>query len=380
MGYAIATAAVLSGIVASLGALEAGLGAHLGRQGVEVNQPLPDVNEPPSSLPFHDDEDDWTGVTTPEEENEGTSGQGTGTVNGGSDDGTTTTTAAPTTSTTAPVADVTFENVYQGRVGIQHSNKCLRVKNNGQVVQQGCNNNSNRQVTINQASDDGSFVLQMGGECLAPANDSLGQGAEIWAESCDPNDATQRWTRDGDRFINAASGRCLDVYGGSTGNNAKLIQWSCHGGGNQNFPLTDGSLGGGNDPVLQVSAANATLQGDMASSTVDGRAAIGTSNRGRANYSSANNTNSKATFTFTVTERGTYAVVGNVIAPDHVSDSFWVQVNGNPSSGTAWHIPNTTTWAPRTATQVFLEPGEHTVVLSWREDGTWIDGLELVKQ
>ncbi len=290
---------------------------------------------------------------------------------------TTTTTAPPTTTTTA--APVALVEVYEGRVGIDHSGKCLRRRpNNGKIVQASCSGSSDRVVTISQTPD-GTYLLEMGGECLAPENDSTGNGAKIYTSSCDPSNPSQQWERVGETWINKASGRCMDVSGASSSNGAELIQWNCHGGANQDFPLNDGSLGGGADPVLKVLAADAVLAGDMVLSTVSGRPAVGTPDNGIGNYSGGNNTGSNITFTFTVTEAGTYTLQGNTIAPHGTSDSFYVEVNGSPSGGATWHVPQSSNWAPRTAPgSYYLEPGEHTVVLHFREDGTWIDGLELV--
>lgn len=40
------------------------------------------------------------------------------------------------------------------------------------------------------------------------------------------------------RIANAGSGLCVDVDGGSTANNAKIIQWTCNGAANQTFQLS----------------------------------------------------------------------------------------------------------------------------------------------
>jgi hypothetical protein len=38
-------------------------------------------------------------------------------------------------------------------------------------------------------------------------------------------------------IVNAGSGLCLDVNGGTTANSATIIQWTCNGAANQTFQL-----------------------------------------------------------------------------------------------------------------------------------------------
>ena len=38
-------------------------------------------------------------------------------------------------------------------------------------------------------------------------------------------------------LVSRASGKCLDVSGGSLDDGASIIQWQCHGGANQNWRL-----------------------------------------------------------------------------------------------------------------------------------------------
>jgi DNA-binding beta-propeller fold protein YncE len=93
-----------------------------------------------------------------------------------------------------------------------------------------------------------------------------------------------------------------------------------------------------------------------------------------------------AAFSFDVTEAGTYAIEGGVYAPTGSADSFWVQVDGQPSAGYLWDTLQNTSYADdfvndrngAAQVQVDLDPGVHTVVVSLREDGTRLDDLRLV--
>lgn len=135
--------------------------------------------------------------------------------------------------------------------------------------------------------------------------------------------------------------------------------------------------------VLQQSASSATASGSFSS---DGNGGYGVSNSGGNNWDGPDDTSSKITFTFTVAVEGTYKIKGSVKAPNGSDDSFWVQVDGGPSDGFLWDVGNSSSYSddyvahrygddPVTVT---LGPGEHTVTLSLREDGTYVQSLELV--
>jgi len=135
--------------------------------------------------------------------------------------------------------------------------------------------------------------------------------------------------------------------------------------------------------VLQQSASSATTSGSFSS---DGNGGYGVSNSGGNNWDGPDDTSSKITFTFTVAVEGTYKIKGSVKAPNGSDDSFWVQVDGGPSDGFLWDVGNSSSYSddyvahrygddPVTVT---LSPGEHTVTLALREDGTYVQSLELV--
>ncbi|MBI5233727.1 MAG: RICIN domain-containing protein [Deltaproteobacteria bacterium] len=48
---------------------------------------------------------------------------------------------------------------------------------------------------------------------------------------------TERWYYDYRTMKTKHSGKCVDVWGGSSGNNANIHQWDCHGGDNQKWKL-----------------------------------------------------------------------------------------------------------------------------------------------
>jgi hypothetical protein len=96
---------------------------------------------------------------------------------------------------------------------------------------------------------------------------------------------------------------------------------------------------------------------------------------------------SSLTFTFYVTEAGTYKIQGRTRADSSSGDSdnsFWIRVDSgtayrwNTNANQTW----TTNWANNNSSNLSwtLTPGTHTVTLYKREDGTRIDWLELVKQ
>ena len=76
------------------------------------------------------------------------------------------------------------------------------------------------------------FLNGATGACLSNRG-RLEDAALIFAEPCSGTSAGQKWTfgRSGPlrsvEMINAASGKCLDVYGGFLGPNIQMIQWPC---------------------------------------------------------------------------------------------------------------------------------------------------------
>ncbi|GAB4085678.1 ricin-type beta-trefoil lectin domain protein [Myceligenerans cantabricum] len=95
--------------------------------------------------------------------------------------------------------------------------------------------------TVTQIVNEGS------GRCVDVVGASTEPGAEIIQYTCHGG-ANQRWalTDLGNgyhRVVNQGSGLCLDVDGASTADGARAIQWTCNGGTNQQWALRD-AVGG----------------------------------------------------------------------------------------------------------------------------------------
>ena len=103
----------------------------------------------------------------------------------------------------------------------------------------------------------------------------------------------------------------------------------------------------------------------------------------------------KAVYNFNVDTAGDYAVVANVNAPNAGSNSFFVNIDGDPTAPVMiWDIPGTSGLAQRSvgwrgdgtdtvsqfAPKVFtLSPGLHQLVIVGREAGTKIQQISVVK-
>jgi len=144
-------------------------------------------------------------------------------------------------------------HVYQF-VNAHHSGKDLAVLNAstapGQpIVQFTRNNGFNQQWEIVNLpstpapgmAPDRQIKNRLSGLCLDVANNSLSAGAAIVQNPCNVGDAAQHWivpklaeifSPDGGfrHYVNKNSGMAMDVAGGSTANNAAVIQFPSHGG------------------------------------------------------------------------------------------------------------------------------------------------------
>ncbi|THV36500.1 hypothetical protein FAB82_21565 [Glycomyces buryatensis] len=86
------------------------------------------------------------------------------------------------------------------------------------------------------------------GKCADVVSGSAADGAEIIQWTCHGG-ANQQWELQdaGDgyvRIVGQGSGKCLDVNGASTADGAALIQWTCSGRTNQQFRFVDAGGGG----------------------------------------------------------------------------------------------------------------------------------------
>jgi|tagenome__1003787_1003787.scaffolds.fasta_scaffold19525392_1 cytolethal distending toxin subunit A len=68
---------------------------------------------------------------------------------------------------------------------------------------------------------------QLSGKCLTPAGGSVGENALIVQYTCDGH-PSRSWTfQDGGRLRNVNSGKCLTPAGGSVGDNVIIVQYTC---------------------------------------------------------------------------------------------------------------------------------------------------------
>ncbi|MGH1505047.1 MAG: RICIN domain-containing protein [Acidimicrobiales bacterium] len=319
---------------------------------------------------------------------------------------TTTTTAAPpppppsSSSTTAPPLGPTGNLIASGVLQPITDGLCLVIGGDNKVRQQSCDPTTAPPFNVHER-DDGYVTLSAGdGTCLG----ATGGVAPVTNQTCTEDDA-QLWTYvpsyvkpDGTQtynLLNKSNGKCLDVSGNATNSGAELITWSSShnqcktssSANNHQFTVytapTTPPTTAAPTPVLSVNASNAVLSGNM--TLQNGQ--IGTANNSIGNnYDGAHNATGSATFTFTVTEAGNYQVQGsNITTNGGSADSFWAYIDGQPGGvGYKWFTHDgTDTLNNHDAggdVTVYLEPGEHTVELFLREDGTWLGDLELVKQ
>jgi hypothetical protein len=102
------------------------------------------------------------------------------------------------------------------------------------MQQNKCKNSNDQKITLSTMPPD-KAIMMVNGLCLQPENNSTANGANIYAVPCNQTNQSQIWIRSGTSYVNVASGKCMDIYGASTSNGAALIQWTCHGGTNQQF-------------------------------------------------------------------------------------------------------------------------------------------------
>ncbi len=97
------------------------------------------------------------------------------------------------------------------------------------------------------------------------------------------------------------------------------------------------------------------------------------------------NPNQRVDYCFNVDSAGTYRIKANAYARTNDLDTFFVKVDGQPSSGYIWYVPLNTTYqssyvtdrAATTPITVNLSAGTHTVSVYYREAGTRLDKLAL---
>ncbi|WP_436794063.1 putative Ig domain-containing protein [Actinospongicola halichondriae] len=107
---------------------------------------------------------------------------------------------------------------------------------------------------------------------------------------------------------------------------------------------------------------------------------------GYRNDGGPSGTSSSVVFDFSVPTAGTYVVAGGIYAPSGSSNSFWVQMDGAPSSGIYWSTPTQSgiqqaTVGASTGPDPYpfdLTAGAHTMTFFLREDGIGLANITLI--
>jgi hypothetical protein len=146
--------------------------------------------------------------------------------------------------------------VTPARVVAKHSAKCLDVRGGPQATGNGapieqwtCTGATNQSWTV---VDVGGGHVQLralnSGRCIEAVG-GIASGTPIQQMDCLATDAQQLWSMQGAavageyRFVNAASGRCLDITGGpqATADGALAELWDCTGAANQIWTIQGGT-------------------------------------------------------------------------------------------------------------------------------------------
>ncbi|MFY9290116.1 MAG: RICIN domain-containing protein [Methylorubrum rhodinum] len=195
----------------------------------------------------------------------GTAGGGTGT--GGTGTGGTGTGGTDTAGGTGGTDGVTLKAA--------HSGLCLAVPagNNADgalVTQQPCTGGAEQTWRVRATAGGNAYVNAASGKCMDISLErAVANGSRIWQWACHGG-TNQAWTsraqNGGNALVTAAAANlCLDVYGVSTQAGAATVVWGCWGGGNQTFSITAASSGtssggtAGNTGGMPLRAAHSGL-------------------------------------------------------------------------------------------------------------------------
>jgi hypothetical protein len=150
---------------------------------------------------------------------------------------------------TGVVTGVGSGNAYE-TVRARHSGKCADVvsrstADGANVVQYACNGGANQHFqALSIGSGYHQLVARHSNKCLTVPSSSTADGVQVQQQSCGPaNNAAntnQQWQitdlGGGYHRITARhSGKCLDVAGYSTADSARIVQYTCNGGTNQQW-------------------------------------------------------------------------------------------------------------------------------------------------
>jgi hypothetical protein len=155
------------------------------------------------------------------------------------------------TGGTTPPPPVTDLHGKVFRLKAVHSGKCVDVYNGvtgaAYIKQWGCHEGLNQRFRFIKQTD-GTYQLQAAhttNMCVRAMRDANGRytdGAAIYQQQCVSTFYSVRWTvkqlgNNLVQFVNAKSGKCMDVASVSKADNANIYQWGCHTGDNQKFLL-----------------------------------------------------------------------------------------------------------------------------------------------
>lgn len=128
-----------------------------------------------------------------------------------------------------------------GPVVSQHSQKCMDVDGTAYFVQiWACHGNDNQKWRVPATGVTG-VVRAPDGRCLE-ASGAGNDGDPINTSPCN-GAANQKWTYASTGDLRGINGKCVDVGGANTANGTRLVLYTCHGGGNQNWGFAGPTTG-----------------------------------------------------------------------------------------------------------------------------------------
>lgn len=152
-------------------------------------------------------------------------------------------------------------------------------------------------------------------------------------------------------------------------------------------PIPDNSVDVNDPGMIYMEAEAGQLAAPFVVAAMGGSTGITTPNNGQ--NAAANNTNSRAIYTFNIEQAGEYKILGRYIAASDGDNSFHWRVDNNAFQ--SWGIPISTehAWdafnngggdANAADSTVQLAAGMHTLEIRQREDGTYLDQILITNQ
>jgi dienelactone hydrolase len=136
--------------------------------------------------------------------------------------------------------------------------------------------------------------------------------------------------------------------GGTTGDESIWLEAECGTVGSLWNTVSDGNAS--NDKYVTVQSGNNSTE------------------------SAPSNPSGQISYTFNVSEGGSYSLWARVITPNGNDDSFWISVDGG--SWFLWNnIGPNSSWAWEQAQTYSLATGSHTLTVAYREDGALLDKI-----